>query len=559
MSTQATLKTMQDKVNGLDNNRVANFSYTDNAFNNDDVNGTEGFNVSAENNIPTKGNTDLNDTILNKGMRAQTASITRGMLNHFFGRLSYNLNKWIQIGKSLLQHIAKASAHNCFEYDANAKYLQDDLCYIVQTVNSQKVMTTYRRKMSNPEELQGTSPVVSSDQWETVSPSDVPILISDFNDALSRKAPKDSPVFTGVPIVPEKTSTATTDGTLIATEAQVKKASDSPVSTARINSKAVTTDKIADEAVTTAQIAAKTVTVDKTQDITTDTTSAKAIFSATAITFAAFLQTVWRGITWLTAKLNASSGHKHTGGTDDAPRIDYTELNFPIGKLMVQLPSEPSPSGLYPGTWEKWNSRPTIYGLVSTNPSYSAYSSSGAVNAGDNRLVTLADGDQVIYTAKQALNPCGDFNPVYWNLLAGMIFVARNNLPGHSWSTDLSIGSTVIYNGSTHRVVAIHCLAGKFLSVAGGNRPPFETGGVHGDVQRAITGSLTPPSGNTWGLLGTALNSKGALYAVGGGAGATVGNNNATYFIYFDSSLVVPTGNENSPRTMSVVYWRRVS
>jgi hypothetical protein len=83
----------------------------------------------------------------------------------------------------------------------------------------------------------------------------------------------------------------------------------------------VTTAKLAASAVTTAKITDKNVTVGKVQDITADDNSVKPTFSATAVTFQAFLQTVWQGITWLVYKMNASSGHKHTGGTDDAPQI----------------------------------------------------------------------------------------------------------------------------------------------------------------------------------------------------------------------------------------------
>jgi hypothetical protein len=52
----------------------------------------------------------------------------------------------------------------------------------------------------------------------------------------------------------------------------------------------------------------------------------KAAFSDTTVTFLAFLQTVWRGITWLNAKLHASTGYKHTGGTDDTPQIGTSGL-----------------------------------------------------------------------------------------------------------------------------------------------------------------------------------------------------------------------------------------
>jgi predicted RNase H-like HicB family nuclease len=49
----------------------------------------------------------------------------------------------------------------------------------------------------------------------------VPEGLEDMPDLLASKAPVNSPVFTGVPKMPSKTSVATDNGTLIATEAQV--------------------------------------------------------------------------------------------------------------------------------------------------------------------------------------------------------------------------------------------------------------------------------------------------------------------------------------------------
>ena len=356
------------------------------------------------------------------------------------------------------------------------------------------------------------------------------------------------------------------DGTI-----STAKIADNAVTTAKITDKNVTTDKLADTAVTTAKItdknvttakiADKGVTTDKIADVTADTTSTKAAFSATAVTYAVFIKAVWQGITWLNGKLHASTGHKHTGGTDDAPRITYTDLSFPIGKLMIQLPSEPSPDGLYPGTWELWNTRPEIYGLINGNPSYETYNSSNtSIAAGVNRLVTHADGDKVVYTSKQAItgNPIGEFNPAYWNPLSGIIFVARNKISGHSWNTDLTIGSSVTYNGvSTYKVVAIHNLGGKFLSIAGGNRPTFESGGVYGDMIRDIIGTISNSVVKDAGSRGT-----GALRQAGNSSGSAESGTGSGFgggTLTLDASLIVPTGNENSPRTLSVNYWRRIS
>lgn len=76
-------------------NKVARFSYTDTAYANDDANGVDSYNFNNEQNIPNPTTTVLkvNSTVLDKGYRAQASSITRMLINHFFGRVSYNLNK----------------------------------------------------------------------------------------------------------------------------------------------------------------------------------------------------------------------------------------------------------------------------------------------------------------------------------------------------------------------------------------------------------------------------------------------------------------------------------
>jgi len=178
---------MQTIVDGLDNNRVANFSYTDNAFNNNDVDGVAGFSTSVENNIPDAANTELNQTILNRGAREQVSSIPRGALNHFWGRTSYNLNKLVQVVKRFFRYIAKIFAHNCFEYDASAKYLNGDVCYVIHD----DVISIFKRVGTNPTEIQGISPLLNDTEWEFISPSDIPMLINDFNEALARRTHKD--------------------------------------------------------------------------------------------------------------------------------------------------------------------------------------------------------------------------------------------------------------------------------------------------------------------------------------------------------------------------------
>lgn len=91
-------------------NKVARFSYTDTAYTNNDANGVDTYDFNHEQNIPnpTTSVLKVNSTVLDKGYRSQASSITRMLVNHFFGRVSYNLNK---INDNMSSLIATLRAH----------------------------------------------------------------------------------------------------------------------------------------------------------------------------------------------------------------------------------------------------------------------------------------------------------------------------------------------------------------------------------------------------------------------------------------------------------------
>ena len=88
----SAIKEVEDKIIA---NKVARFAYTDEAYTTNDANGVAEYDVNKAQNIPTADASVLkvNETVLSKGYRAQASSITRMLVNHFFGRMSYNLNK----------------------------------------------------------------------------------------------------------------------------------------------------------------------------------------------------------------------------------------------------------------------------------------------------------------------------------------------------------------------------------------------------------------------------------------------------------------------------------
>ena len=132
----SAIKTIQD---GLVNNKVARFSYTQKAYIDNIVDGVDTYNVNNEQNIPngTAEIMKVNDTIINKGYRAQASSITRMLMNHFLGRISYNLNKVNDNMKSLIDslnsHLGKANG--IATLDANAKLPQTQLPDILGKAN----------------------------------------------------------------------------------------------------------------------------------------------------------------------------------------------------------------------------------------------------------------------------------------------------------------------------------------------------------------------------------------------------------------------------------------
>lgn len=88
------IKAVEDKLTA---NKVANFAYTDHAYNNPltEADGVTVYDVNHEQNIPVSDPTvlNVNETVLSKGWRSQASAITRMLMNHFLGRVSYNLNK----------------------------------------------------------------------------------------------------------------------------------------------------------------------------------------------------------------------------------------------------------------------------------------------------------------------------------------------------------------------------------------------------------------------------------------------------------------------------------
>lgn len=103
-----TITSLKNKINTLrGNNSVTNFAYTAEAYDGDDADGVTVFDPDAENNIPVSTNSiiKLNPFVTNKGLRDQSSSFPKMFINHFCGRVSYNLNKTVDVLYSLLDSL----------------------------------------------------------------------------------------------------------------------------------------------------------------------------------------------------------------------------------------------------------------------------------------------------------------------------------------------------------------------------------------------------------------------------------------------------------------------
>jgi hypothetical protein len=165
MSAHDDLQLIESIIDGLDKNPVARFSYTQEAFDSDDADGVDVFDMSAAQNIPKATHTDYNSVVLEKGVRAQGASIPRMGWNHYVGRLSYNLNKLVQKFLAFCGVYRTSLAHNANEYDSAAKYRHGDICYVVEIVDSVRTYAWYQRKSSSPESIANIPPSVTL-HWE---------------------------------------------------------------------------------------------------------------------------------------------------------------------------------------------------------------------------------------------------------------------------------------------------------------------------------------------------------------------------------------------------------
>lgn len=90
------------KIPRLKNSKVARFSYRAEAYANDEIEGVDSYDYAQDMNVPLATHTDFDADMLSIGARTNFSSVPKNGLNHFFGRVSYNLNKVIDFLSDLL-------------------------------------------------------------------------------------------------------------------------------------------------------------------------------------------------------------------------------------------------------------------------------------------------------------------------------------------------------------------------------------------------------------------------------------------------------------------------
>lgn len=164
---------IKQKSSTLKTNKVARFSYTQTAYDNDEIAGVDTYQYTNEQNVPKDTKTDLAPTVIDKGVRSQSASLPRNAINHFFGRVSYNLNKITDWLDTILAGLLRSEAMNGHRYTSTTKYKQYDVCSFVDTTITPNQVRYFMRYTSDPVELSNYPPMVGSTvqttHWQELS------------------------------------------------------------------------------------------------------------------------------------------------------------------------------------------------------------------------------------------------------------------------------------------------------------------------------------------------------------------------------------------------------
>jgi hypothetical protein len=249
-------------------------------------------------------------------------------------------------------------------------------------------------------------------------------------------------------------------------------------------------------------------------------------------------------------------------------------FQFPVGKMVEQLPDEPSPIECgWPGDWEIWSARAVEYKLSTSAPPSAAdyYTLVGnSIPAGNTPKVCYhKSGDsKILYqfiSQSTAYTVPSELDPVRWTELTSTVIAERQKCGNLLTEEDYEIGDIVTSGTHTGKyVVGVIVPGGKFRGVEGGFRPPYVSGGVQSGRIIDLKGSI--PTRGPGGYLYPAVDVSGATGVFEPGPASTAkGISGSTVNAYppesviFKASRAVPTGPDNAPQNLSTRLWRRVA
>ena len=242
----SAIKEVEDKIV---KNKVARFAYTDKAYTSNEANGVAEYNVNNDQNIPTADASVLkvNETVLSKGYRAQASSVTRMLLNHFFGRMSYNLNKVNDIVSNLIATLIghRGTANGFATLDENGKVPYSQLPESAMEYKGQWNAKTNTPTLADGTGAKGDFYIVSVAGTQNLGSGDIQFFVND-------RIIYDGSVWSRLSAGDVKTvnSVLPTNGNVALTGENI------PVSStnATLLSAPLTTDRYADSSVTNAKI-----------------------------------------------------------------------------------------------------------------------------------------------------------------------------------------------------------------------------------------------------------------------------------------------------------------
>jgi len=236
------------------------------------------------------------------------------------------------------------------------------------------------------------------------------------------------------------------------------------------------------------------------------------------------------------------------------------ERRYPVGSSYIQAMNDPDPieAGL-PGQWK--TGLAVGYRVTSAAlPTYTPYQQ--GMNLTANQYVSwhLPGASHELWKAKAAITGASEqLDPVLFEKFVEGDIVERRHL--QAWiDDDFALGDTIPDGEHAgKRVVEVISLGGTFPSYEGGNRPPFLTGGIAGDVQRPIIGD--PTTGVTFDNTSPFVSTDRNVFFLSSYAYQNIpGNSTQTRFrAGFDIGRQVPVGPEGSNRTATWREWRRVA